>query len=128
MISNHRILRLTFAQRSLLMRHIDGALVPIIAGEHAKSRAVLTALKLIEPATRHSRPTHSIATCSGRHAIAVLLAAAAEELARAGYLDGEPGEPILETLRRWKAARVAETGLGGAETVQFGALSPEKGG
>jgi hypothetical protein len=128
MISNHKILRMTFAQRSLLMLHIDGALVPIIAGEHVKSRAVLTAYHLIEPATRHSRPTHSIATCAGRHAIAVLLAAAAEELARAGYLELAPNEPVLETLRRWKAARVGKTGPVGAETVQFGVLSPEKGG
>jgi hypothetical protein len=128
MISNHKILRLTFAQRSLLMLHIDDALVPIVAGEHVKSRAVLNAYRLIEPATRHSRPSHSTATCYGRHAIAVLLAEAAEVLARAGYLDGNPGKPILETLARWKAAREAETGPIGAETVQIGAFAPEKGG
>lgn len=105
---------LTSAQRNHLLRHIDGARIGVSAGsEFIVTSAALIRMNLVTAMPHNQpRPRYTIMTEAGRHAIAILLADAADSLVRAGVLDaGPPEETPMDVLRRLKAAKQRAGGL-----------------
>jgi hypothetical protein len=117
---------LSSAKRAHLIRHIDGERVGVLTGaEFIQTTGALIRLNLVMAMPHNqARPRYTIATEAGRHAIAILLADAADALVRAGVLDaGPPEETPMDVLRRLKAAKqranqlkLLEAGLPGVPT------------
>lgn len=102
-----KVRALTSAQRSHLLRHLDGALIGITVGaDYQQTVAALVRLRLVLPVPHNAvRPRHTITSEPGRRAIAILLADAADALVRAGLLEAETAESPMDVLQRLKAAK-----------------------
>lgn len=103
MLSDAAALRLSSAQRDMLIAHIDGD-VGIIRSFQAVARKALLARGLLRtPSCHTARPAFTRLTDAGRQAVAVILGDYADALVRAGMLEQSP----LSVLQRLKSGNLA---------------------